>query len=300
MHASERLKGIDVFVCVVEVGSFTAAGERLNLTNSAVGKAIARLESRLGVRLLERTTRRLHMTEPGEAFYRTCIRVLGELEEAEQVLSAQTIEPTGRLRIDLPATFGRMKVMPLILDFAERYPGIQPQITFTDRYVDVIEDAIDIAVRIGDVQSLQSSVGRRHLGSERRIFCCSPKYLEKHGEPYTLAALLKLDIIFYGRTNGDASPLILDSSEGASRLQPEARLIVGNAEAQVDSVVRGFGIAQLSTWLIADELKSGALVEILPTLATEGLPLHLLWPRSRQLLPKVDALISHLGASLSV
>jgi DNA-binding transcriptional LysR family regulator len=138
--------------------------------------------------------------------------------------------------------------------------------------------------------------------SFRRIVWKSSQqvWAQLHEEPSTLEALLKHDIIFYGRTNGEASPLILDGSKGSSRLRPEARLIVGKAEAQVDAVVRGFGIAQLSTWLIADQMKSGSLVEILPTLATAGLPLHLLWPRGRQLLPKVDALISHLGASLTV
>ena len=139
MVPSERLKGLEAFVATADAGSFTAAAERLNLTNSAVGKAVSRLEARLNTRLFERSTRRLALTDAGAAFYRTCVRVLDELQVAEQVLAADRLEPLGRLRVDVPATFGRMHVLPLLLAFTELHPGVRPHISFTDRFVDIVE-----------------------------------------------------------------------------------------------------------------------------------------------------------------
>ena len=302
MHSSERLKGIDVFVCVVDAGSFTAAGERLNLSNSAVGKAVARLEARLGVRLFERTTRRLALTDAGQAFHRTCQRVLGELEEAEHVLQAEGSVPVGKLRIDLPATYGQLHVMPLLFEFLKSYPGVQPQISFTDRFVDLVEDGIDVAVRIGASATWPAPIGHRFLGQERRIFCCAPSYLERVGPlADALAALVRVEGVLYRRADGSPGPwLIQRGNAPVEHLQPRARLEVANAQAWVDAVVQGLGVAQISTWLVGDRIARGELVEVLPSFAADGLPLYLLWQRSRQLLPKVDALLAHLGQGLRV
>lgn len=302
MYSSERLKGIDVFVSVVDAGSFTAASERLNLTNSAVGKAVARLESRLGVRLFERTTRRLALTDAGQAFYRTCQRVLGELEEAEHVLKAEGTVPVGKLRIDLPATYGRMHVMPVLFDFMKAYPGVQPQISFTDRFVDLVEDGVDVAVRIGGGETWPTPIGYRFLGRERRIFCCAPSYLEKVGEIQDdVDAIDRLDSVLYRRPNGTPSPWFIQRGDApVEHCHPAAKLEVGSAESWVEAVAQGFGVGQLSTWLIGDRLTNGDLVEVLPSFAVDGLPLYLQWQRSRQLLPKVDALLNHLGSKLRV
>ncbi len=300
MYSSERLKGIDVFVAVVDAGSFTAASERLNLTNSAVGKAVARLESRLGVRLFERTTRRLALTDAGQAFYRTCQRVLGELEEAEHVLKAEDTVPVGKLRIDLPATYGRLHVMPVLFDFMKAYPGVQPQISFTDRFVDLVEDGVDVAVRIGGGETWPTPIGYRFLGRERRIFCCAPSYLEKVGEiKDDVDAMDRLDSVLYRRPNGTPSPWFIQRGDApVEHCHPSAKLEVGSAESWVEAVAQGFGVGQLSTWLIGDRLAKGELVEVLPSFAVDGLPLYLQWQRSRQLLPKVDALLNHLGSKL--
>ncbi|MBB1597437.1 LysR family transcriptional regulator [Achromobacter sp. UMC46] len=302
MYSSERLKGIDVFVSVADAGSFTAAAERLNLTNSAVGKAVARLESRLGVRLFERTTRRLSLTDAGQAFYRTCQRVLGELEEAEHVLKAEDMVPVGKLRLDVPATYGRLHVMPVLFEFMRAFPGIQPQISFTDRFVDLVEDGVDVAVRIGGGETWPSPVGYRFLGRERRIFCCAPSYLERVGDiADDVESLDHLDAVLYRRPDGTPSPWFIRRGEApVEHCHPVAKLEVGSAESWVDAVVQGFGVAQLSTWLIDDRLAKGELVEVLPSLAIDGLPLYLQWQRSRQLLPKVDALLGHLGATLRI
>ena len=301
MTPTERLKGIEAFVCTADAGSFTAAAERLNLTNSAVGKAVSRLETRLNTRLFERTTRRLALTDAGAAFYRTCVRVLDELQTAEQVLAADKLEPSGRLRVDVPATFGRMRVMPLLLNFIDRHPGVRPHMSFTDRFVDLVEEGIDVGVRIGGVDSWPPALGHRYLGTERLVFCASPIYLARRGTPPSIEALVSHDAVTFGQADGSAKPWLIAHSAGSiERRHVEGRIIVGQGDAQVEAVLAGGGVAQLATWLVDDHLASGRLVELLPDLATEGLPLHLVWPRSRQLLPKVDGLLTYLGDTLSI
>ncbi len=301
MIPSERLKGIEAFVCTADAGSFTAAGARLNLTNSAVSKSVARLEARLGSRLFERTTRRLTLTDVGAAFYETCVRVLGELADAEAVLAAHRSEIVGRLKVDVPIAFGRMQAMPLLLAFAERHPNLRPSITFTDRKIDIVEEGVDVAIRIGAGEPWPDNLGHRYLGSERVIICAAPAYLDRRGMPENADALAAFDSILYGR--GDGSTANWRFARDAGRIEEypmEARIVLGSAEAQVGAVKAGFGIAQLATWLIKDELERGELVEVLPELATVGLPLHLVWRRSRQLTPKVDALLEALTEGLRI
>ncbi|PTQ66176.1 LysR family transcriptional regulator [Sphingomonas sp. PP-CE-3G-477] len=301
MIPSERLKGIEAFVCTADAGSFTAAGVRLNLTNSAVSKSVARLEARLGSRLFERTTRRLTLTDVGAAFYETCVRVLGDLADAEAVLAAHRSEIVGRLKVNVPIAFGRMQAMPLLLAFAERHPNLRPSITFTDRKIDIVEEGVDVAIRIGASEPWPDNLGHRYLGSERVIVCAAPAYLDRRGTPASAAALGEFDCILYGR--GDGSTINWRFAREGGQVEEhlvEARIVLGSAEAQVGAVKAGFGIAQLATWLIKDELDRGELVEILPELATVGLPLHLVWRRSRQLTPKVDALLKTLTEGLRI
>lgn len=301
MNSSERLKGIDVFVSVVAVGSFTAAADRLNLTSSAVGKSIARLESRLNTRLFERTTRKLQLTDAGIAFHRVCVRVLEDIESAERVLAADATELSGRLRVDVPATFGRRKVMALLMEFSTLNPGIRPHVSFTDRFVDVLDEGIDVAVRIGGSDVWSPSLGHRFLGKERLIFCASPAYLERAGTPAVLGDLSAHDAITYGRADGAPSSWLVSAGAGLTeRLEVESRFVVGHGEAQLDAVVAGLGVAQLATWLAEDALREGALVPILPGQDVDGLPLHLVWPRSKQLLPKIDGLLNHLARYLQI
>ena len=301
MFSSERLKGIDVFVCVADAGSFRAAAERLNLTASAISKAIARLEGRLQVRLFERTTRRLALTDAGSAFYRTCTGVLAELEEAELALHVENTEPRGRVRIDLPAAFGRLLALPVILRCVQAHDLLLPHISFSDRFIDPVEEGVDIVVRVGGPQVWPATLEHRYLGSERHVFCAAPSYLSDHGTPAIDRDLEHHQCVAYGLADGTVSPWRFAGSrpgEIERRVMP-ARYIVGDGEGQVMAVVAGCGIAQLPTWLIKQPLADGALVEVLPHLASEGLPIHLVWPKNRQDLPKVRVLLDALAQGLA-
>ena len=300
MLPSERLKGIEAFVASADLGSFTAAGRRLNLTNSAISKTVGRLEARLESRLFHRTTRSLQLTDAGTAFYATCVRVLGDLAEAEAVLTSHGVEPVGRVKLDLPVAFGRMRVMPLLLRFAERYPAVRPQVSFTDRFVDIIEEGVDITVRIGGPEVWRDGIGHRRLGAERLVFCAAPDWLARQPLPRTPDALVRLDGVLYGRSDGLTSPWRFGSAAGVEPRAVEGRIVLGSAEAQVEAVKAGFGVAQLATWLVSRELESGELVELLPEHAVEGLPLNLIWLTGRELSPKIAALLALFSEELSV
>lgn len=301
MLPTERLRGIEAFVATADAGSFTAAAERLHLTSSAIGKTVARLEARLGVRLFERSTRRLRLTEAGEGFYRTCARVMGELADAESVLAAHADAPVGRLRVDAPATFGRVKVWPILLHLAAEFPQLWPQVTFSDRFIDLAEEGVDLAVRIGGPEPLPVTLGSRLLGHECLRFCASPAYLQRHGLPGSAAELADHDGVLFGRADGSIGPWqVADAGQRIAPLQARARLVVGSAEAQVAAVEAGFGIAQLATWLLDEAVARGSLVSILPELDCRGLPLRLLWSQGRQLLPRVDVALDRLAAGLRI
>ena len=297
---SEHLKGIAPFLATADAGSFTRAAERLHLSSSAVSKSVARLEARLGVILFERSTRRLQLSSAGHAYYATCKRVLQELVEAENVLAEQDGELAGRVRIGVPASYGRMRVMPALIDLCEKYPQLQPSISFSDRFADLFEERIDIAVRIGAPGSWPPTLGQMPLGEERLIFCAAPTYLARRGTPLAIADLDGHDCIAYGRGDGTAAPWLFAGEDGAERRTVSPRLTVGDAEAQTAAVLAGLGIAQQATWLVHEHLASGAIVEVLPACATPGLPLSLAWPLARQLTTKTGTLLNELKQRLTI
>ncbi len=301
MNPNERLKDLTPFVYAARNGSFAAAATQLNLTPSAIGKRVARLEQRLGTRLFERTTRHLALTDAGQAYYETCIRVLDDLADAQAVLASHTQTPMGRLRIDLPASFGRLVVMPLLIAFSQRHPYLRPHVTFTDRFVDLLEEGVDVAVRIGGVTHRPPAIGSRYLGTEQLIFCAAPSYLARQGEPVSVDRLGEHDCVVYGKHDGAVSPWSATSREG--RREPVAvpyRMVLGDSEAQVAALEAGAGIAQMATWLVKDSLRTGRLQHILTGEVADGLPLHLVWPTSRRLTPKIDLLLQALAEQLSI
>ncbi|HDR9699473.1 TPA: LysR family transcriptional regulator, partial [Burkholderia aenigmatica] len=200
----ERLRGVAEFVDVVESGSFAAAALRLGVTRSAVAKVVARLERRLGARLLQRTTRQLGLTDEGLVYYEQCRRLLAELGETEAALDAGQREPAGRLRVSVPVLFGRQCVAPVMRRLVERHPRLEIDVSFSDRVADLVNDGFDIAVRIGELADTSALVGRK-LGVQRMGICASPTYLERHGRPAGLDALASHVGIAYSR-GGQATP----------------------------------------------------------------------------------------------
>lgn len=300
MFSSERLKGIDVFVCVADYGSFTAAAEKMNLTASAISKSIARLEKRLGARLFLRTTRRLSLTEAGVAFYRTCTGVLADLEDAELSLRAEQSEPRGLVRIDLPSVFGRVRVLPMLLPLLQAFPSLVPHISFSDGLVDPFKEGVDVVVRIGGADVWPETVEQRVLAREWHTLCASPAYLANHGVPTSEQALEQHQCIAYGWVDGRISPWDFACEPGTPRRwQMTPHLVIGNGDGLMQAALAGCGIVQLPSWVVRPSLEEGKLVEVLPQLATEGAAIRLAWVKNRQALPKVSVVLEALAAGLS-
>ena len=249
-------EGIDVFVCVAEAGSFSAAAERLHLTASAVSKVIARLEDRLGLRLFERTTRRLALTDAGTTFYRTCSRVLGDLEESELALHAEHHQTGGRIRLDLPASYGRLHVLPVVLDFARRHALLVPHISFSDDFIDPVSQGIDILVRIGGPDIWPETLGHRYLGAQRLVFCAAPAYLAAHGEPAMgRAGRSRLRAVRPGRWPDHPWNFLGHQPGELERRVMPTRIAIGDGEGVVQALLASHGIGQLPTWLVSRHLE---------------------------------------------
>ncbi len=293
MISAEHLKGVTAFIHAADAGGFTLAAERLGLSKSGIAKSVARLEGRLGVRLFNRTTRRFALTVEGQAFYETCARVLTELESAEAALNDGRLQPRGRLRVDLPVVFGRRWVVPILLDIAERYRDLSLEISLTDRRIDPIEEGIDLVIRIGELDESASLVARR-LGVQKSALCASPAYIESHGRPASLNDLDAHACIAFGRGGRSLPWWFLDGKGMPFARAFNSRLSFNHSDALCDAVLAGRGIALLSTWLIADHLREGRLIPILPEINTRGFPIHALWPQARHMTPKVRVVVDEL------
>ncbi|RAR59294.1 LysR family transcriptional regulator [Paraburkholderia unamae] len=293
--AWQRFDGIPEFVLAAQLQSFTAAGLQLGVTSSAVGKGVSRLERRLGVKLLHRTTRRLTLTSEGETYLSSCLRVLEDLDDTEDGLATGQAEPRGQLRIALPGAFGRRHIAPALIALARQYAQLDLTITFGDRTVDMISEGIDLAVRIGDLKD-DSELVARSLGEQHLVICASPDYLRRRGPVTTQAALLEHDCIV-GWRRGARSTWLLRGPNGVLEEQEiRVRHELGDGEMMVQGVLDGCGLSQLPTWLVHEHLQSGRLVTVLDEFEGGGMPIHVIRPRTRYVQPKVrvvsDALVN--------
>lgn len=207
MRRTDHLGGITAFVATAQQGSFTAAAEKLGLTKSAIGKSVSRLENRLGLKLFQRSTRRLSLTPDGERFLASCQSAIDILEQAEAELTSHTCQPSGRLRVDLPAAFGRQRILPILLDITRRYPELALTVTFSERFVDLIDEGIDLVVRIGELSDSSGLVARR-LTTQKLVICASPDYLFNHGEPVSIDDLNHHQCVVGFRRNQPVSWLL--------------------------------------------------------------------------------------------
>jgi DNA-binding transcriptional LysR family regulator len=293
----DRLSGIREFVTVVEAGSFAAAAARLNLSRSAVGKAVARLETRLGVRLCHRTTRVLNLTEDGLTFYERCTRALRELEEAELALESGRAEPAGRVRVTVPVVFGRHCVAPVLYDVMRKHPGLVLEVAFTDRPVNLVEEGYDLAVRNGALSN-DPGLMTRTIARQRMTVCASPAYLEKHGRPATLAELSFHRAIDYANPRYTRTWLFPDRQGKNVEVVMNGGLRLDDLEAISDAAAAGLGLAWLPCWLIQSRVAKGELVRLFDDLPATEFNSSALWPRAPFLPSRVRVLIDALAAQL--
>lgn len=289
----DSLNGFVVFVQVAETRSFVAAGRLLGVSASAVGKSVARLEEKLGVRLFHRSTRSVTLTAEGTLFLERSRRILAEIEAAELELSQATAAPRGRLRVSLPLVSSL--VLPVLGEFMREYPEIELDLDFTDRLVDVIEEGFDAVVRTGE--PTDSRLTARRLGSFRSVLVASPGYLELRGTPQVPADLLLHTCLHYRFPNsGKLETWALRQEPGTPELQLPTSMICNNIETRVCFALHGLGIAWLPDFAIREPLADGRLKPILAEHVERSGVFHVLWPASKHPSPKVRALVDFLCA----
>ena len=291
----ESLNGFVVFVQVAEMRSFVAAGRNLGVSASAVGKSIARLEDKLGVRLFHRSTRSITLTAEGHLLLERSRRILAEIEAAQQELTQAAEYPVGRLRLSLPLV-GSL-VLPVLGDFMRQYPQIQLDLEFTDRMVDVIAEGYDAVLRIGP--PADSRLSARKLGHFRTVVVASPEYLARCGEPQTPADLTRHACLQYRfPSSGKLERWVMRGNEAENELALPATMVCNNIETRVCFALRGLGIAWLPDFAIREALEEGALREVLADYASHTGVVHLLWPASKHPSPKLRVLIDFLSTRL--
>ncbi|PIF09226.1 LysR family transcriptional regulator [Janthinobacterium sp. 13] len=295
MHNDDRFDGINDFVMTVKLGSFAAAAAAQGVTASGVGKSVSRLEARLGTKLLHRTTRRLTLTPEGRTYYDMCVQMLEDLEATEHGLIVGQQVPTGRLRVDVPAAFGRRHILPTLLALAEQHTGIELAVTFTDRTVNLVEEGIDLAVRIGALNNDADLVARQ-LGTQRLLICATPSYLARHGTPQVRDDLARHDCIVGWRRQGPAVWLLREADGSSTEQAIRVRHALRDGEAMLAATLAGAGLCQLPTWLIDAHLASGQLVPVLQQHAGGEMPIHAVWPATRYVKPRLRAAIDALVA----
>jgi DNA-binding transcriptional LysR family regulator len=291
----DKLHLMTVFVAVAEEESFAGGARRLGMSPPAVTRAIAALEERLGVKLLNRTTRFVRSTEAGQRYLDDTRRIIAEVEEADESAAGINAEPRGHLAITAPALFGRMFVLPGVVEFLRRYPAMEVSAVFLDRIVNLLEEGLDVGVRIGELPD--SSMRAIRVGSVRRIICASPDYLEAHGVPQDPAELSGHSIV----SASPVSPTIdwkFGRGSGATAVRVKPRLTVTSNDAAIEAAVRGFGITRLMSYQPAPQLESGQLKLILTDFEPAPMPIHVLHREGRQPSAKVRCFVDLIVARL--
>lgn len=281
----DRIDAMQAFVTVAELNGFAPAARRLKLSPSAVTRLVAALEERLGARLLQRTTRSVALTDAGRRYLERARRILADIEEAEADAEGERTVPSGRLVVSAPAGFGRLHVSPVMIAYLKRHREVSAELRLEDRMVNLVEDGIDCAVRIG--QLADSSLVARHVGDMRRIVVASPAYLKAHGEPRTPEALADHQTIRFGPW----SDWRFDKDGRELRIALAPRLVTNNADAALQYAEAGGGLTRVLAYQAADAIKRGKLRIVLAGFEQPKLPIHIVYPTSRLLSAKVRAFI---------
>jgi DNA-binding transcriptional LysR family regulator len=284
----DRLAAINVFVAIAEAGSLSAAGRRLGMPLSTVSRYLAALEDQVRVRLITRTTRDLVLTESGRHYLESCRRIVAELEAAELRLAGEHEEPQGELAVTAPVVFGRLQVLPVVVEFLRMFPRVTARLLLVDRTVDLIEEGLDVSVRIGALPD--SSLIATRVGSIRHITCASPAYLVSRGRPSSPQELRNHDCISFTAL----SPVERWSFAGPKpqRVNLHPRLTVNTAEAAIDAAVAGLGITRVLSYQAARPVAAGSLRLILENFEPEEMPVNILHREDRLPQAKVESFIA--------
>ncbi len=292
MSEFDHLSSVVAFVAAAKAGTFSAAAVKLGVSKSAVGKSIARLEDRLGMQLINRTTRRMALTPDGESYFATCAHALDEILGVEAALTTSRRNLTGRLHIDMPVSFGRQIMLPILLEIARPYPHLQLKLTFTDHVIDPIAEGIDLVIRFGDLTNSDGMIARK-LSTQTLMTCAAPSYLKVRGEPETAEDLMNHSCIVGYRRGRPLSWQLMVNGE-KYRFQPPPTYELGDGDAILQSAVAGFGICQLPSSIVGPHIESGELVQLLAEQSNCRVDVHALWPETSHLSPKIRHVVDRL------
>jgi len=301
MGKMDMLASLEAFITVVEEGGFAPAGRKLALATSSVTRQIDGLEKVLGTQLLTRSTRSVALTAAGHVYFEHAVRILNDLEYANQEARDQTGEPRGVLRISLPVSFSRLHIAPLLTPFSRRYPLISLDLTFTDEVVDLVEKRLDLTVRLGKVDS--PNLIARKLLSQRRCVCASPDYLSAQGSPAVPADLENHNCLIFSYSSGKTKWYFKGKSQVA--IDVKGTLKCNNSEILREAVLSGYGIALLPDWLIDKDIQEGKLIRLLPDWRAEvndgedDSAIYALYHPTRRNTKKVKVFVDFLMAHLS-
>ena len=285
----DRFGDLDVFAHVVTAKSMSAAGRQLKLSPAVISKRIRRLEERLGGRLLQSTTRQLSLTEAGQGFYERVVSILSSIEDAEAWVASGTGQARGTLRVSAPTSFGRMHIAPHLKPFLDANPLVSVDLILTDAFVDIIGEGFDLAVRIADLQD--SSLVAKRLAPNHRVLCATPGYLAARGVPDSIDALARHTLIAH-----NADQWRLDGPSGPVNVRVGGPLRTNSSEVVREALLAGVGVALRSTWDVGPELKSGALLRVLPEYSVgKRVAVHAVYPSRRHMEQKVRVFVDYLA-----
>jgi DNA-binding transcriptional LysR family regulator len=287
----DKFQAMQTFVGVVDAGSFVGAADALQLSKPAVSRHIGELEARLGVRLLHRTTRKLSLTEEGEVFYARCQQLLADVDEAEAEIGARSGEATGTIRLNAPVSFGILHLAPLWGEFRRRHPKVMLDVALADWVADLVEEGYDLAIRIARLPN--SSLVSRPLSSTRMVLCASPRYLRKAGRPRHPSALAEHAVIGYSYWS-QHDVWEFDGPEGRVSVKTRPCMRTNNGDTCRAAALQHQGLILQPTFLVGEDLRSGALVEVLPQYRSTELGVYAMYPTRKHVSPKVRLLIDFL------
>lgn len=291
----DRLEAMRLFVRIAETESFTAVARETGRGQPSVSKMVGQLEEYLGIRLLNRSTRTLSLTDEGRSYYETCCRILEDLDEAEAQLGIRRAEPSGLVRLGTPVVFGRLHVLPRLSRFLEEHPLLSVELVMNDRVSDLVEEAIDLSVRIGALGDT-SLVGRR-IGSTTRLTVASPEYFRRHGIPRHPSELAQHNCLLYTPL-ATGNEWHFEGADGPIRVKVTGNFRANNSDALRQAVLEGIGIAVIPTWLLRDEVEQGRLQSVLEEFRPSQFPIQIVYPSRRHLPARVRVLMEFLVQEL--